>query len=148
MRARPSPRASSSDSGRQVRQGYLPGALPPCGFYTLTWRNIARAGREGLTHLRVLEQAQFHADKAPEKIYPMTHAPDHERAGEIYGATFIMLGCPFTIVLTRLASGYGRLWYRPAALLVGDGRIDLDWSQPSTTEPIVLLVPPAVGEAH
>lgn len=76
-------------------------------------------------------------------IYPMTHAEDHDRTDEIYGATFIMLGCPFTVVLTRLASGYGRLWYRPSALVVGDGRIDLDWSQGTTTEPIELLVPPA-----
>ena len=37
-----------------------------------TWRNIARAGREGLKHLRVLKQAQFLADKAPEKCRDST----------------------------------------------------------------------------
>lgn len=37
-----------------------------------TWRNIVRAGREALKHLRVLKQAQFLADKAPEKCRDAT----------------------------------------------------------------------------
>ncbi|KAB2911802.1 MAG: hypothetical protein F9K40_00110 [Kofleriaceae bacterium] len=32
-----------------------------------TWRNIVRAGREGMKHLRTLKEAQFRADKAPER---------------------------------------------------------------------------------
>lgn len=75
-------------------------------------------------------------------FYPMTRGAEHERAGEIYGATFLMLGCPFTTVMTRLESSFGRLWYRPAALRLGTGRIDLAWSRPGSAEEIVLLTTP------
>ncbi|MBE7450685.1 MAG: hypothetical protein HS111_17840 [Kofleriaceae bacterium] len=37
-----------------------------------TWRNIVRAGREGMKHLRTLKEAQFRADKAPERCRETT----------------------------------------------------------------------------
>ena len=37
-----------------------------------TWRNLVRAGREGMKHLRTLKEAQFRADKAPERCRETT----------------------------------------------------------------------------
>ncbi len=75
-------------------------------------------------------------------FYPMTRPAGAGRAPEIYGATFVMLGVPFTVAMTRLNSSFGRLWHRPASLRVGTGRIELNWERPGSEPEIVLLTRP------